>query len=78
MASNMLVLVIALPFYLTRAPTNMLVQSLKCAPVSIGALMGGILGASAPSGALPPQLSVFVPVLILALIGAAAVRSVRT
>jgi lipopolysaccharide export LptBFGC system permease protein LptF len=37
MASNMLVLVIALPFYLTRAPTNMLVQSLKCAPVSIGA-----------------------------------------
>jgi lipopolysaccharide export system permease protein len=63
--SSLLVLIIAMPFFLTREPKNMLVQSLKCAPIGIVAMMGGILLSSMPWPGLPPGFGVFVPVLIL-------------
>ena len=46
--STVLSLVIALPFFLTREPRNMVVQSRKCTPIALGCLLGGVLGAAAP------------------------------
>jgi lipopolysaccharide export system permease protein len=77
--SNLLALVVAMPFFLRREPDqNMIFQSLKCAPVSIAALMGGVLGASAVVPGVPPQLGVFIPVLILAPVAIASATSVKT
>ena len=78
MACNVLALLIALPFYLRRDPTNMVVQSLKAAPLAIGASMGGLIGATASVPGLPPQVSVFVPVLVLLPVAIAGVTSVRS
>ncbi len=78
MLSNVLTLLIAMPFFVTRVPENMLVQSLKCAPVAVIALMGGVLGASAELPGLPPALGVFVPTLILIPVAIATLTSVRT
>ncbi len=78
MISNILTLLIAMPFFVTRVPENMLVQSLKCAPVAVIAMMGGVLGASAELPGLPPALGVFIPTLILIPVAIATVTSVRT
>lgn len=78
MLSNILTLLIAMPFFVTRVPENMLIQSLKCAPVAVIAMMGGVLGASAELPGLPPALGVFVPTLILIPVAIATVTSVRT
>ncbi len=75
---SLLSLVITLPFYLTREPENMILQSLKCAPVAVVTLLGGLLGASVAIPGLPPVVSVFIPVLILAPLAVAAVSSIRT
>ncbi len=78
MVSNLLGLVIAMPFFLRREPCNMVVQSLKGSPVAIMALMGGVLGASAAIPGVPPALGVFIPVLVLAPIAVASATSVKT
>ncbi|MEZ6318858.1 MAG: hypothetical protein R3B49_08915 [Phycisphaerales bacterium] len=74
--SNLLTLIIALPFYTTREPQNMVVQSLKCAPISILALMGGVLGASAIIPGLPAAIAVFIPVMILVTVALARSTSI--
>lgn len=76
--STYLTLVITLPFFLVREPRNMLVQSLKCAPVGIFALLGSVFGAAVDVPGLPVQVSVFLPVLILVPIAIAAWSSVKT
>ncbi|MCA9298555.1 MAG: hypothetical protein KDA28_05785, partial [Phycisphaerales bacterium] len=76
--ANILALLIALPFFVTREPVNMVVQSLRCAPIAITALMGGILGAYAPIPGLPASIGVFVPVMILLPIALGMVSSIRT
>lgn len=78
MISSMLALVISIPYYITREPKNMVLQSLKCAPIAIIALIGGILGASASIPAVPPAISVFIPVMILSVIAVAQVSSLKT
>jgi lipopolysaccharide export system permease protein len=76
--SNILTLSIALPFFLTREPTSMIRQSLKCAPITITALMGGVLGSSAAIPGLPPIIGVFIPVMILLPASIAVQSSVKT
>lgn len=76
--SNILTLSIALPFFLTREPTNMIRQSLKCAPITITAMMGGIVGSSAAIPGLPPFVGVFIPVMILLPAAIAVQSSVKT
>ncbi|MEM7754932.1 MAG: LptF/LptG family permease [Planctomycetota bacterium] len=76
--SNFLSLIIVMPFFVTRVPENMVLQSLKCAPIAVVSLMGGVLGASAELPGLPPALGVFVPTLILIPVGIATLTSVRT
>ena len=76
--SSLLSLIIAMPFYITREPKNMVVQSLKCAPVAIISLIGGVLGASASIPGIPPALGVFIPVMLLSIIAVAQVSSMKT
>ena len=65
MLSGLLTLVMALPFFVTRVPRNMVLQSLKCAPISIGALLLGVVGSSAMLPGIPPGLGAFLPVMVL-------------
>ena len=76
--STLLALIITMPFYLIREPKNMLVQTLKCAPVGIVSLMGGILLSLVPWPGLPPGFAVFIPVLVLAPVAVAMVSWLRT
>ncbi len=77
-SANLLGLMICMPFFLRREPIPMIKPALKCAPVAIVALMGGVLGATAAIPALPPQVSVFVPPLVLLPLAIAAITSIRT
>lgn len=78
MVCNMLALLLVTPFYLRREPTNMMMESIKSAPIAILGVMGGVLGASAAIPGLPAQIGVFVPALVLLPLAIAAVTSVRT
>jgi lipopolysaccharide export system permease protein len=78
MCANILTLIIAMSFFLTREPRNMVAQALKCAPVGITALVGGVLGTWAPVPGVPAALSVFIPVMILTPVAIATVSRVRT
>lgn len=78
MVSGILALVIAMPFYIRREPTNMVIQSIKCAPVAIAALIGGILGASAAIPGVPAALGVFLPVMILTVVAVAQTSGLKT
>lgn len=76
--ANFLALVIVLPFFLVRLPQNMVRQTLKSAPVAIGAMIGGALGAAAPLPGLPVEIGVFVPAMVLLPMAIAAVVSIRS
>ncbi|MGQ0628532.1 MAG: LptF/LptG family permease [Phycisphaerales bacterium] len=71
-------LLIAMPFFVLREPENMLVQSLRCAPVAILTMLGSVLGTSLLIPGLPVVVSVFVPVLVLGPLAVAALTSVRS
>jgi lipopolysaccharide export system permease protein len=78
MLCNILALLAVMPFFLRREPTSMVMESIKAAPLAVGGVMGGVLGASAAIPGLPPQVGVFVPALVLLPLAIAAVTSVRT
>ncbi|MGH7244866.1 MAG: LptF/LptG family permease [Phycisphaerales bacterium] len=78
MLCNMLALLAVMPFFLRREPTSMIMESIKAAPLAVGGVMGGVLGASAAIPGLPAQIGVFVPALVLLPLAIAAVTSVRT
>lgn len=76
--SGLLALLIAMPFYIQRVPTNMVIQSLKCAPLAMAALIGGILGASAAIPGIPAAIAVFLPVMILSVVAVAQISGLKT
>jgi lipopolysaccharide export LptBFGC system permease protein LptF len=78
LATNLLALVLCLPFFLRREPCNMVVQSLKGAPMALGAIGIGFVCAVTTIPGLSPQVSVFVPALVLAPLCIAAVSNIRT
>ncbi|MDX2130751.1 MAG: LptF/LptG family permease [Planctomycetota bacterium] len=78
MLANVLTLLVCLPFFLRREPTGLLRQSIKCAPVAFGAILGTGVGVTAAVPGLPAWLGVFVPVLILVPLATAAMSSVKT
>ena len=78
MIGNLLSLLMCLPFFLRREPTNMVLQSLICSPLALAAQMAGVLGAAAAIPGLPPQFSVFVPVLVLLPLAIASLSNVKT
>lgn len=76
--SNLLALAICMPFFVTRLPQNMVIQSLKCAPVAVIALAGSAVGSAIAIPGLPAEIGVFLPVLILLPAAIATLTSVRT
>lgn len=76
--SNFLAMLIVMPFFLTREPKNMVLQSLKCAPVGIITLLGAVLGASAPVPGLPAAVAAFLPVMVLAPLAAGSLAAMKT
>ncbi|MBL9032840.1 MAG: LptF/LptG family permease [Phycisphaerae bacterium] len=78
MLSNLLALVIALSFFLVREPQGMVGRALRCAPVSMAALVGGTLGTTAPIPGVPAAVSVFIPVMVLLPIAAGLWSRVRS
>ncbi|HYE63318.1 MAG TPA: LptF/LptG family permease [Phycisphaerales bacterium] len=77
-ASTVLLLLVCLPFYIRREPGNVLVQTLMSAPVTLVGFVATMVGTSAAIPGLPPQLSVFIPVMVLIPLAVAAVSSIRT
>lgn len=75
---NMLALIIALPFFVSRDPTGIIGRVLRCLPLAGGALMGGILGSATALPGIPPGIGVFLPALVLAPGAVAAMTAVRT
>lgn len=78
MLASLLSLAVTMPFFLQKTPGSAILRALRCAPVAIITLMGGVLGASAPIPGVPPEIGVFLPVLILLPIAVASVASVKT
>lgn len=78
MLSALLALVISMPYFITREPRNMVMQSIKCAPIAIVALIGGVLGASATIPGLPAAIGVFIPVMILSIVAVAQTSAIKT
>ncbi len=75
---TLLSLAIAMPFFLTREPKNMVLQSLKCAPVAIVTSLGAVLAAALPIPGLPAAAAAFIPVAILAPLAIAAATSIKS
>lgn len=78
MGASLLTLLIAMSFFLVREPRNMAIQSLKAAPIGIGAIIAGVLGTSAGIPGMPTALSVFIPVMVLAPVAIAMLTRIRT
>ncbi len=76
--ANLVGLLIGLPYFLTRVPRNMLLVSVRCAPVSLGAIMGAIIGSSVAFPGLAPVIGVFLPVVILFPMAAGLMMRVRS
>lgn len=77
---TLLSMLIAMPFFLTREPRNMVLQSLKAAPVAIGCIVAGVLGAAAPvpTELLPPALAAVLPVLAMLPVAIVQITSIRS
>jgi lipopolysaccharide export LptBFGC system permease protein LptF len=76
--ANFLTLLCVLPLFVRREPTNMLAQSVKAAPLALGAIFLTLACATAEMPALPPWASVFLPVVLLLPLSVAALTSMRT
>ena len=72
------IVALALPFFLTREPQDALVQTLRCAPLAIAAVVGAVLGTSATVPGVPVQVSVFIPLMALIPAAIAMLGSVKT
>lgn len=69
---NLLVLAVAIPFFLQRGPANMLRQTILCAGVCVPAIIVSAILMAAPVPGLPPTVMVALPVA--ALVPAACAR----
>lgn len=76
--TNIISLVLVMPFFLVRVPGNMVRQALRGTPIAMVALIGGTVGATAPIAGVSPVISVFIPVLILLPLAVAVSISPRT
>ena len=75
---NILVLVITLPSFLLREPSNLLRQSVISAAIAIPCMFGAVLGMMAELPGIPPVAGVFIPVFILIPIALGRVTFIRT
>ena len=75
---NLLVLLIALPSFLLREPSNLLHRSIVCAGLAIPILLGSFLGMTMEVPGLSAGLSVFLPVAILIPLAIGRLTMIRT
>ncbi|MEM9789827.1 MAG: LptF/LptG family permease [Planctomycetota bacterium] len=75
---NVLVLVMGLPFFLTRGPMNALMQSMKCAGVCLGAWGGGVVALQGGGELLNPIAGAWLPVLLMLPVSAWLLSSIKT
>ena len=75
---NVLVLLLGLPFFLYRAPRNMLVPSLQAAAVCISAWAGGVMLLQFAWASMPAFAAAVLPVVILLPIAAVLVTSIKS
>lgn len=78
MTSNFCVLLIAMPFFLSRLPVHMVAHTTKIAPIIVIAMIGTIAGVTTPLPGLPVGLAVFFPTLVLAPIAIASLSAMKT
>lgn len=64
-AVNLLVLAIAVPFFLQRGPVNMLQMSVLCAATCVPAIIVSAIVMAAPVAGLPPVVAVAIPIALL-------------
>lgn len=77
MGMNLLILVLALPFYLNREPVNFMVQAVKAAGVCLGAWCNGLVLMQGGAG-LNPATAAWLPVVILLPIAAIFLFRIKT
>jgi hypothetical protein len=75
---NLVVLVVALPFFMLRAPANMLRQSLLGAATTLPMMLISVVVITVPLADIPPAVSVFIPVVILFPLAAWRITSMPT
>lgn len=75
---NIIVLVIALPSFLLREPSNLLVQSLRCATIAIAAMIGAAIFMMVQLPGIAPAVGVFLPVIVLLPVALGRVTYIRT
>lgn len=77
-ASNILTLLIAIPFFLRRAPGAMLQSTLKAAPIALAGLAASAAAPILALPGLPAWLAAFVPSLLLLPVAIAMLTGVRS
>jgi hypothetical protein len=75
---NLLVLVVALPFFLLREPANMLRQSILCAAFAVPAALGSFVAMTIDMPGLAPAVSVFLPAAVLLPLALGRVGAIKT
>lgn len=75
---NVLLLVIALPFFVRRVPGDVMRLSVQACGVVLGAWAGGILMLQASPASLPPVVSAWIPVALYLPVAAFASTRIRT
>ncbi len=75
---NVLVLVLAIPFFLTRTPGNLFAQGVKAAAVCVGTWGGGLALLQMPANTLNPVVAAWLPVAIAVPVVAWMVLRIRT
>lgn len=78
MLSNICVLGLAIPFFMTRTPVNAAARSLRLAPIVAVGLIGSVVGVTSPLPGLPVALAVFFPPMVLGPLAVAALSSMKT
>jgi lipopolysaccharide export system permease protein len=64
MVVNVLILAMGLPYFLLRTPGNLMIQTIKAAPLCLGVWAGSFVMMQMGSGGLPPELAAWLPALI--------------
>jgi lipopolysaccharide export LptBFGC system permease protein LptF len=75
---NLLMLVIALPFFLVREPRKMLQPSVFCAAIAVPGLLGSLLLMAVALPGIPAAVGVFLPVALLLPVAAWRMGALRT
>lgn len=78
LASNLLTLAAATPFFLLRLPQPMLGPAVKCLPIAAAGLVASAAASVVELPGIPGPISAFVPTLILAPIAVAMLAGIRT